>query len=82
MQLQMLQSLNVRGRVEVVEWNKRQLNHYVISTLEEFNYDCAIIHVGINGILGSRDMSELKVGRTCQSYSVGKVHVSPILPST
>ena len=79
----MLQSLNVRERVEVVEWNnKRQLNHYFISTLEELNYDCAIIHVGINDILGSRDMSELKVGRTCQSYSVGKVHVSPILPST
>ena len=79
----MLQSLNVRERVEVVEWNnKRQLNHYFISTLEELNYDCAIIHVGINDILRSRDMSELKVGRTCQSYSVGKVHVSPILPST
>ena len=81
----MLQSLNVRERVEVVEWDKRQLNqlnHYFISTLEELNYDCAIIHVGINDILGSRDMSELKVGRTCQSYSVGKVHVSPILPST
>ena len=58
------------------------MNHYFISTLEELNYDCAIIHVGINDILRSRDMSELKVGRTCQSYSVGKVHVSPILPST
>ena len=28
-----------------------QLNHYVIPTLEEFDYDCAIIHVGIKSIL-------------------------------
>ena len=33
-----------------------QLNHYVIPTLEEFNYDCAIIHVGINDILQSKDV--------------------------
>ena len=32
-----------------------QLNHYVIPTLEEFDYDCAIIHVGINDILRSKD---------------------------
>ena len=25
-----------------------QLNHYVIPMLEEFDYDCAIIHVRIN----------------------------------
>ena len=37
-----------------------QLNHYVVPTLEEFHYDCAIIHVGINDILRSKDMSELK----------------------
>ena len=37
-----------------------QLNHYVVPMLEEFNYDCAIIHVGINDILRSKDMSELK----------------------
>ena len=37
-----------------------QLNHYVVPTLEEFDYDCAIIHVGINDILRSKDMSELK----------------------
>ena len=24
-----------------------QLNHYAILTLEEFDYDCAIIHAGI-----------------------------------
>ena len=50
-----------------------QLNHYVVPTLEELDYDCAIIHVGINDILRSKDMSELKefpkkimqIGTTC-----------------
>ena len=28
-----------------------QLNHYVIPTLDKFDYDWAIIHVGINDIL-------------------------------
>ena len=38
----------------------KQLNHYVILFLEEFDYDCAIIHVGTKDILWSKDMSELK----------------------
>ena len=67
-----------------------QLNHYVVPTLEEFDYDCAIIHVGINDILRSKDMSELKdlpkkimqIGTTCQRYNIGKVYVSSVLPST
>ena len=37
-----------------------QLNHYLVLTLEEFDYDCAIIHLGINDMLRSKDMSELK----------------------
>ena len=32
----------------------------VIPMIEEFDYDCAIIHVGINDTLRSKDMSELK----------------------
>ena len=67
-----------------------QLNHYVIPTLEEFYYDCAIIHTGMNDILRSKDMSELKdlpikimqIGTTRQRYNIGKVYVSSILPST
>ena len=67
-----------------------QLNHYVVPTLEQFDYDCAIIHVGINDILGSKDISELKdvpkkiiqIGTTCQRYNIGKVYISSILPST
>ena len=53
------------------------------SILEEFNYDCAIIHVGINDILRSKDMSELKdlpkknmqIGTSCQRYNIAKVYV-------
>ena len=67
-----------------------QLNHYVVPTLEEFDYDCAIIHEGINDILRSKDMSQLKglpkkimqIGTICQCYNIGKVYVSSILPST
>ena len=51
-----------------------QLNHYVISTLEKYSYDAAIIHVGINDILRSKHNDELeklpgniiKMGNTCQ----------------
>ena len=61
-----------------------QLNYYVIPMLEEFDNDCAIIHVGINDILRSKDISELKdlpkkimqIGTTCQRYNIGKVYVS------
>ena len=45
-----------------------------------------LIHAGINDILQSKDMSELKdlskkimqIGTTCQSYNIGKVYVSSI----
>ena len=37
-----------------------QLNHYIIPRIEEFHCDCAIIYRGINNILRSKDMSELK----------------------
>ena len=47
-----------------------QLNHYVIPTLEEFDYDCAIIQIRINDILRSTH------------YDIDNVYVSSILPST
>ena len=37
-----------------------QLNHYVVPKLKEFAYNCSIIHVDINDILRSKDMSEQK----------------------
>ena len=67
-----------------------QLNHYLVLTLEEFDYDCAIIHLGINDMLRSKDTSELKdlskkimqIRVTCERFNIGKVYVSSILSST
>ena len=60
-----------------------QLNHYVTPTLEEYSYDAAIIHVGINDILRSKhdELDKLteniiKVGSTCQKYNIGKIYIS------
>ena len=60
-----------------------QCNHYITPTMEEYNYDAAIIHVGINDILGFRHCEELgkfsgniiKVGDTCQKYNIGKTYI-------
>ena len=44
-----------RIHVKAFSWAKStQLNHYVTLTLEEYSYDAAIIHVGINDILRSK----------------------------
>ena len=37
-----------------------QLNHCIIPSIEQFHYDCFIIHVGINNIIRSTDVSRLK----------------------
>ena len=45
------------GRIHVKAFpgaKSTQLNHYVTPTLEEYRYDAAIIHVGINDILRSK----------------------------
>ena len=36
-----------------------QLNHYIKPTLEEYKYDCAIIHVGINDVLRNKNDTDL-----------------------
>ena len=69
-----------------------QLNHYVISTLEKYSYDAAIIHVGINDILRSKHNDELeklpgniiKMGNACQKYNIRKmyIYISATIPST
>ena len=67
-----------------------QFNHYVLPTLEEYSYDAAIIHVGINDILRSKEFSDLndlpenviKVRKICQSHNIGKIFISGITPST
>ena len=80
------------GRIHVKAFpgaKSTQLNHYVTPTLEEYSYDAAIIHVGINDILRSKhdELHKLpeniiKVGNTCQKYNIGKIYISAILPST
>ena len=93
MEMKHLNSQVKEGRLHLKAFpgaKANQLNHYVIPTLEEFDYHCAIIHIGINNILRSKDMSELKdllrkimqIGTTCQRYNIGKVYVSSILPLT
>ena len=67
-----------------------QLNHYELPTLEKYSYDAAIIHVGINGILRSKDPNDLndlpenviKVGKICRNHNIGKIFMSGITPST
>ena len=54
MQMKHLNSQVKEGRINLITFpgaKANQLNHYVIPTLEEFEYDCAIIHAGINDIL-------------------------------
>ena len=66
-----------------------QLNHYIKPTLEEYKYDCAIIHVGINDILRNKNDTDLnnlpesilEIANTCQNYNIGKIFISALLPS-
>ena len=66
-----------------------QLNHYIKPTLEEYKYDCTIIHVGINDILRNENDTDLnnlpesilEIANTCQNYNIGKIFISALLPS-
>ena len=66
-----------------------QLNHYIKPTLEEYKYDCAIIHVGINDIIRNKNDTDLnnlpdstlEIANTCQNYNIGKIFISALLPS-
>ena len=61
MKMKHLNSQVKEGRIHLKVFpvtKANQLNHYIFPTLEEFDHDCAIIHVTI--ILRSKDMSELK----------------------
>ena len=74
------------GRIHVKAFpgaKSTQRNHYITPTMEEYSYDAAIIHVGINDILRFRHCDELdqfpgnitKVGDTCQKYNIGKIYI-------
>ena len=64
-----------------------QLNHHVEPSPEEYEYDAAIIHVGINDILGSKSEKEVKdvprkimnVAETCRNYNIAKIFISSII---
>ena len=68
------------------ERNQRSLN----ITFEEYSYDAAIIHIGINDILRSKDSNDLnhlpenviKAGKICQNHNIDKILISGIIPST
>ena len=81
------------GRIHVKAFpqaKSTQLNHYVTPSLEEYSYDAAIIHVGINDILRSKHYGKLdkllgniiKVRNTCQKYNIGKIYILAIFPPT
>ena len=66
-----------------------QLNHYIKPNLEEYKYDCAIIHVGINDLLWNKNDTDtnnlpecfLEIAITCQNYNIGKILIPALLPS-
>ena len=68
------------------ERNQRNLN----ITFEEYSYDAAIIHVGINDILRSKDSNDLnhlpenviKAGKICPNHNIDKILISGIIPWT
>ena len=63
MKMKHLNFLVKKGRIHLKTFpgaKAKQLNHYVIPTLEKLGYDLAILYVGINDNLRRKDMSELK----------------------
>ena len=67
-----------------------QQNQLVKPTLQEYTYNAAIIHVGINEILRCKNNEELKelpnniikIAHTCQEYNIGKIFISSKLTCT
>ena len=66
-----------------------QLNHHIKPKLEEYKYDCAIIHVSVNDILRNKNDTDLNnlpdsildIANTCQNYNISKIFISALLPS-
>ena len=66
-----------------------QLKHYIKPKLEEYKYDFAIVHVGINDNLRNKNDTDvnnlpdsiLEVANTCQNYNIGKIFIWALLPS-
>ena len=64
-----------------------QLNHHVKPSLEEYEYDAAIIHVGINDILrgkGAKEVNDISrkimnIAETCRNCNIPKIFKSSII---
>ena len=64
-----------------------QLNHHVKPSLEEYEYDAAIIYVGINDILRSKGEKEvndiprkiMNIAKICRNYNIAKIFISSII---
>ena len=67
-----------------------QLNHHINPTLQEYTYDAATIHLGINDIFRCKNDEELKelpknkmeIAHTCQEYNIKKIYISSIATCT
>ena len=68
----------------------KQMDHHVIPTLEEHQYDAAVIHVGINDLLKSRTninvseitMDIINITLRCRSHNIATIFISSIVYST
>ena len=63
MKIKYLNSQAKEGTIQLKVFSSdetNQLNHYVALTLEKFNFDCAVIQVGIYDILRSKNISQRK----------------------
>ena len=79
------------GRVKPFPSSKAaQLNSHVKTTLQDYTFDAATIHLGINDIprcktveeLKKLPKNEIKVAHTCQEYNIGKIYISSIVTCT
>ena len=66
----------------------KEFHHYITPTLEDGNFDIAVLHFALNDLLCNRNQSETvdelilnpeKSATKCSSFGVGKVIVSSIV---
>ena len=66
--------------------SSKDLLHYIDPTLEEQNFEAAIIHIGINDILYDSSLRQInlplqnirEIGKKCMSYKVKYVFISSL----
>ena len=86
MRMKDINSRNKVGKIRLKSFpgaKASQLNPCIKPTLEEYKYDCAIIHVGINDIIRNKNDTDLnnlpdsilETTNTCQNYKIGKIFI-------